>query len=58
VTFLRYWLAVSGVVIGFLAAWAFAPVLLFVLALVLGLGILSAGVVYFAHWLRALRERG
>lgn len=57
-TFLRYWLAVSAVLIGFLAVWAFAPVLLFVLAVVVGLGVLSAAVIYFAHWLRALRERG
>jgi hypothetical protein len=58
VTFLRYWLAVSAVVIGFLAVWAFAPVLLFMFALAAALGVLSAAVIYFAHWLRALRERG
>ncbi len=56
--FLRYWLAVSAVVIGFLAVWAFAPVLLFMLAVVAGLGVLSAAIIYFAHWLRTLRDRG
>jgi hypothetical protein len=54
----RYWLAASAVLIGFLAVWAFAPVLLFMLAVVAALGILSAAIIYFAHWLRALRERG
>jgi hypothetical protein len=28
------------------------------LAVVAALGVLSAAVIYFAHWLRALRERG
>jgi hypothetical protein len=27
-------------------------------ALAAALGVLSAAVIYFAHWLRALRERG
>jgi len=58
VRFVRYWLAASAVLIGFLAVWAFAPVLLFMLAVVAALGILSAAIIYFAHWLRALRERG
>jgi len=58
VRFVRYWLAASAVLIGLLAVWAFAPVLLFMLAVVAALGILSAAIIYFAHWLRALRERG
>jgi len=58
VTFLRYWLAVTVVVVSGLAIWAFAPVLLFVFLLVAGLGALSATVILLARGLRSLRDRG
>ena len=57
-TFLRYWLAVTVVVVSGLAIWAFAPVLLFVFLLVAGLGALSATVILLARGLRSLRDRG
>jgi hypothetical protein len=56
VTVLRYWLAVTVVVVSGLAIWAFAPVLLFVFLLVAGLGTLSAAMILLAKGLRSLRD--
>jgi hypothetical protein len=56
VTVLRYWLAVTVVVVSGLAIWAFAPVLLFVFLLVAGLGALSAAMILLAKGLRSLRD--
>jgi hypothetical protein len=56
VTVLRYWLAVTVVVVSGLAIWAFAPVLLFVFLLVAGLGALSAAMILLANGLRSLRD--
>lgn len=55
-TVLRYWLAVTVVVVSGLAIWAFAPVLLFVFLLVAGLGALSAAMILLAKGLRSLRD--
>jgi hypothetical protein len=52
---LRYWLVISGILLGAMAAWAFAPVLLLVLVLLVGLGGLSAAMIYLAGRLRAWR---
>ena len=57
-TVLRYWLAVTIVVVSGLAIWAFAPVLLFVFLLVAGLGALSAAMILVAKGLRSLRDGG
>jgi hypothetical protein len=56
VTVLRYWLAMTVVVVSGLAIWAFAPVLLFVFLLVAGLGALSAAMILLAKGLRSLRD--
>jgi hypothetical protein len=56
VTVLRYWLAMTVVVVSGLAIWAVAPVLLFVFLLVAGLGALSAAMILLAKGLRSLRD--
>ena len=55
---LRYWLAVTLILVSGLAIWAFAPVLLFVFLLVAGLGVLSTAMILLAKWLRSLRDGG
>jgi hypothetical protein len=55
VKLLRYWLLISGVSVGAMAAWAFAPVLVLVLVLLAGLGVLSAAMIYLAGRLRIWR---
>jgi hypothetical protein len=56
VTFLRYWLVISAILLGAMATWAFAPVLFFVFAVLAGLGAASATMIYLARRLRAWRE--
>lgn len=54
---LRYWLLITGVVLGALLVWAFAPVLVFMGLLAVALGLLSALMIKLARALQAWRER-
>ena len=56
-TLLRFWLAVTAIVLAGLAVWAFAPVLVFMALLLVALGLAAAAMIAFARWLQALRER-
>ena len=56
-TLLRFWLAGTAVALTAIAIWAFAPVLVFVFLLAVGLGLLCAGMIALARGLRAWRER-
>jgi hypothetical protein len=57
VTVLRLWLIGTSVILAALAVWAFAPVLVFVLLLTVGLGVVSAVMIGIARALRAWRAR-
>jgi len=57
VSLLRLWLAVTAAALAVLAVWAFAPVLLFIALLIVGLGLLSAVMIGAARALQARRER-
>jgi hypothetical protein len=57
VRLLRIWLAGTAVVLGAIAVWAFAPVLVFVALLTAALGGIAAAMILLAHRLRAWRER-
>ena len=54
---LRLWLIGTCVILAALAVWAFAPVLVFVLLLMAGLGAVSALMIAIARALQAWRER-
>jgi hypothetical protein len=56
-TLLRYWLLGTALVIGGLAIWAIAPVVIFLLLLTAALGVVSFGMVALANALRNRRER-
>ena len=56
-TLLRLWLAATTIFLAGVLVWAFAPVLLFVLLLVGGLGIVSAGMIGIARAFEAWRAR-
>jgi hypothetical protein len=56
-TVLRLWLLATLIIAAGLALWAFAPVMIFVLLLTIGLGALSALMIGLAHLLRAKLER-
>jgi hypothetical protein len=57
VSLLRLWLAVTAAALAVLAVWAFAPVLLFIALLIVGLGLLSAVMIGAARALQARRQR-
>ena len=54
---LRYWLAGTAIVLGVIAVWAFAPVLVFVALLAAGLGLVSFAMIALARWLQGWRQR-
>jgi hypothetical protein len=54
---LRLWLAAAAVLLAALAAWAFAPILVFIGLVVAGLALLSVATIVLARLLRRLRER-
>ena len=56
-TVLRLWLLATFLIAAGLALWAFAPVMIFVLLLTVGLGALSALMIGLARLLRARLER-
>jgi hypothetical protein len=55
VTLLRLWLAATAVLLAAVAAWAFAPVLVFVVLVVAGLALVSLAMIALARGLRRLR---
>lgn len=56
-TMLRIWMLATAVILAALAIWAFAPVLVFVGLLALGLGIVSFTMIGLAQALKAWSER-
>ena len=56
-TLLRLWLAGTGIALAVAAVWAFAPVVLFVGLLIVGLGLVSALMIAIARGLQAWRAR-
>ena len=52
-TILRWWLLVTLIIASGLALWAFAPVMIFVLLLTVGLGALSALMIGLARLLQS-----
>jgi hypothetical protein len=54
---LRLWLIGTSIILGTLAVWAFAPVLVFVLLLTAALGVVAVVMVRIARALQAWRER-
>jgi hypothetical protein len=46
---LRLWLVATVIGLTILAVWAFAPVLIFVVLLLVALGVLAAAMIDFAH---------
>ena len=54
---LRIWLLVTALIAAGLALWAFAPVMIFVALLTVGLGAVSALMIGLAHLIRARRDR-
>jgi hypothetical protein len=54
---LRYWLAGTAVVVGALAVWALAPVLIFIFLLVVALGLVSFAMIALARAIEARRDR-
>jgi hypothetical protein len=56
-TVLRLWLLATGLIVAALALWAFAPVMIFVLLLTVGLGAVSAAMIGLARLLEARRNR-
>lgn len=58
-TVLKLWLLATAAFLAAALIWAFAPVLVPVLGLTLGLGVLVTIIVGFARWLeQKLRPRG
>jgi hypothetical protein len=57
VTFLRYWLAGTAIVLAALAVWALAPVLIFFVLLAAALGAAAFLMVALARGLQAWRDR-
>jgi hypothetical protein len=57
VSLLRIWLAATAVILAGLAVWAFAPVLVFVVLLIVVLGLAAAAMILLARSLQAWRER-
>jgi hypothetical protein len=57
VTLLRYWLVATAIILGALAVWALAPVLIFVALLVAALGVVSFAMIWLARGIEA-RRRG
>lgn len=55
-TLLRIWLGATAVVFVAALVWAFAPVLVFLALLTLGIGLLSALMIALARTLQARRE--
>jgi hypothetical protein len=53
---LRFWLWATAVVVVGLLVWAFAPVLVFLAMLTLGIGLLSALMIALARRLQKSRE--
>jgi hypothetical protein len=53
---LRIWLWATAIVVAGLAVWAFAPVLVFLALLTLGIGLLSALMIALARGLQRRRE--
>lgn len=58
VTLLRLWLMGSGAALAAFLIWIIAPVLFLVLALTLGLGVLSALIVLMARKLERWKHNG
>ena len=54
---LRLWIAAAAIAVAGIAAWAFAPMLVFVALLTLALGGVAGGMIQLAYRLRAWRER-
>jgi len=54
---LRLWLLATGALILLAVIWAFAPILIPIFVLTVGLGVVVAGVVSAARWLERARER-
>ena len=54
---LRYWLAGTAIIVGALAIWAMAPVLVFLALLVVALGLVSFAMIGLARALAAWRNR-
>jgi hypothetical protein len=57
VTPIRLWLAATAVVLAGMAAWAFAPVLLFMALLLAALGLAAAAMIALVRWLQAWHGR-
>jgi hypothetical protein len=57
VKLLRLWLIGTAIVLGGIAVWAFAPVLVFMALLTIALGGLAAAMIWLAQRLRAWRDR-
>jgi hypothetical protein len=53
---LRLWLAAAAVLLAAIAAWAFAPILVFIVLVVAGLALLSGAMIALARLLRRLRR--
>ena len=56
-TLLRLWLAGTAIALAVVAVWAFAPVVLFVGLLTVGLGLVSALMIAIARGVQAWRAR-
>ena len=56
-TLLRIWLAGTAAVVAAIAVWAFAPVLVFMAALLVALALVAAAMIALARRLRVWRER-
>lgn len=56
-TLLRIWVIVSAAALTAAMAWAFAPVLVLIVVLLIALGAVSAGIVYLARRYEARRGR-
>jgi hypothetical protein len=54
VRLLRLWLGATAVALAAIAAWAFAPMLIFMAALVACLGGVAAGAIWLARRLRVM----
>ena len=54
---LRLWLIGTAVILGALAVWAFAPVLLFIVLLAAALGLASAVMIGLARLLQSWLQR-
>ncbi len=54
---LRYWLLATAIIVGALAIWAMAPVLVFLALLAVALGLVSFAMIGLARALEAWRKR-